>query len=59
MADRSVDHVTEMTPASTGGPMGPQAASDGPSTGSANAKELYFDKLDSGYTVGTAGSKAA
>jgi hypothetical protein len=30
-----------------------------PSTGAANAKELYFDKLDSGYTVGTAGTKAA
>ena len=29
-----------------------------PSTGAANAKELYFDKLDSGYTVGTAGTKA-
>jgi hypothetical protein len=29
-----------------------------PSTGAANAKELYFDKLDSGYSVGTAGSKA-
>jgi hypothetical protein len=29
-----------------------------PSTGAANAKELYFDKLDSGYGVGTAGSKA-
>jgi hypothetical protein len=28
-----------------------------PSTGAANAKELYFDKLDSGYKVGTAGSK--
>jgi len=29
-----------------------------PSTGSANAKELQFDKLDSGYKVGTAGNKA-
>lgn len=29
-----------------------------PSTGAANAKELMFDKLDSGYSVGTAGSKA-
>jgi len=29
-----------------------------PSTGAANAKELYFDKLDSGYKVGTAGNKA-
>lgn len=29
-----------------------------PSTGAASAKELYFDKLDSGYKVGTAGSKA-
>lgn len=29
-----------------------------PSTGAANAKELYFDKLDSGYKVGTAGTKA-
>ena len=29
-----------------------------PSTGTANAKELYFDKLDSGYRVGTAGTKA-
>lgn len=28
-----------------------------PTTGAANAKELYFDKLDSGYKVGTAGSK--
>jgi hypothetical protein len=27
-------------------------------TGAANAKELYFSKLDSGYSVGTAGSKA-
>ena len=26
-----------------------------PSTGVANAKELYFDKLDSGYALGTAG----
>lgn len=30
-----------------------------PSTGAANAKELYFDRLDSGYAVGTAGTKAA
>lgn len=29
-----------------------------PSTGASNAKELYFDKLDSGYAVGTAGTKA-
>jgi hypothetical protein len=29
-----------------------------PSTGAANAKELNFDKLDGGYAVGTAGSKA-
>jgi len=29
-----------------------------PSTGASNAKELYFDVLDSGYSVGTAGSKA-
>ena len=28
-----------------------------PSTGAANAKELIFDKLDSGYKVGTAGTK--
>lgn len=28
-----------------------------PSTGSANAKELNFDRLDSGYKVGTAGTK--
>ena len=28
-----------------------------PSTGAANAKELFFDLLDSGYKVGTAGSK--
>lgn len=28
-----------------------------PSTGAASAKELKFDKLDSGYKVGTAGSK--
>ena len=27
------------------------------STGAANAKELYFDDLDSGYKVGTAGTK--
>ena len=30
-----------------------------PSTSLDNAKELYFDKLDSGYSVGTAGTKAA
>lgn len=29
-----------------------------PSTGFANAKELTFDKLEGGYKVGTAGSKA-
>lgn len=29
-----------------------------PSTSASNAKELYFDKLDSGYKVGTAGNKA-
>jgi hypothetical protein len=29
-----------------------------PATGAANAKELYFDKLDSGYAVGTAGTKS-
>jgi hypothetical protein len=29
-----------------------------PGTGAANAKELYFSRLDSGYSVGTAGSKA-
>ena len=29
-----------------------------PSAGAANAKELHFDKLDSGYKVGTAGNKA-
>ncbi len=28
-----------------------------PSTSSANAKELFFDALDSGYKVGTAGTK--
>lgn len=28
-----------------------------PSTGASNAKELFFDKLDSGYKVGTAGTK--
>ena len=28
-----------------------------PSTGVANASELYFDELDSGYKVGTAGNK--
>ena len=30
-----------------------------PHTGAASVKELYFDKLDSDYLVGTAGSKAA
>lgn len=29
-----------------------------PTLGASNAKELSFDKLDSGYSVGTAGSKA-
>ena len=29
-----------------------------PTTGAANAKELHFDKLDSGYKIGTAGNKA-
>ena len=29
-----------------------------PNTGAANAKELYFDRLESGYAVGTAGTKA-
>lgn len=29
-----------------------------PQTGAANAKELNFPRLDSGYTVGTAGTKA-
>lgn len=29
-----------------------------PSTGKSNAKELIFNKLDSGYAVGTAGQKA-
>ena len=29
-----------------------------PSTGAASANELFFDKLDSGYKVGTAGNKA-
>jgi hypothetical protein len=29
-----------------------------PSPGAANAKELQFDKLDSGYKIGTAGNKA-
>jgi hypothetical protein len=28
-----------------------------PSTGAANAKELNFDRLDSGYKIGTAGTK--
>jgi len=34
---------------------GPDA--ERPSTGAANARELYFDRLDSGYRVGTAGRK--
>ena len=29
-----------------------------PSTGASSAKELYFDGLDSGYKVGTAGNKS-
>ena len=29
-----------------------------PKTGSSNAKELFFDNLDSGYKVGTAGNKS-
>lgn len=29
-----------------------------PATGASNAKELSFDRLDSGYAVGTAGAKA-
>ncbi len=29
-----------------------------PSVGAANAKELHFDKLDSGYKIGTAGNKS-
>jgi hypothetical protein len=29
-----------------------------PSLGASNAKELYFDVLDSGYKIGTAGNKA-
>jgi len=29
-----------------------------PSTGASSAKELYFDALDSGYKVGTAGNKS-
>ena len=29
-----------------------------PNAGAANAKELLFDKLDSGHTIGTAGNKA-
>lgn len=29
-----------------------------PTTGAANAKELHFKRLDSGYAVGTAGTKA-
>lgn len=30
-----------------------------PSTGATNARELIFDKLDSGYKIGTAGSKGS
>lgn len=33
-------------------------ADDKPHIGASNAKELWFDKLDSGYRVGTAGSRA-
>lgn len=29
-----------------------------PTVGAANAKEIHFDKLDSGYKIGTAGNKA-
>nr|BDD48031.1 hypothetical protein 4 [Halomonadaceae bacterium] len=29
-----------------------------PSTGASNARELYFERLDSGYKVGTAGNKS-
>jgi len=29
-----------------------------PSNGASNARELYFDRLDSGYKVGTAGNKS-
>lgn len=29
-----------------------------PSVGAANAKEIHFDKLDSGYKIGTAGNKS-
>lgn len=29
-----------------------------PKTGAANSRELYFNKIDSGYKVGTAGTKA-
>ena len=29
-----------------------------PHTGASNSKELYFDEIDSGYKVGTAGTKA-
>lgn len=43
MVTRFHDHVPEMFK---------------PSTGAASAKELSFDKLDSGYRVGTAGTKA-
>jgi hypothetical protein len=43
MANRFHDHCPELVR---------------PHTGAANAKELSFDRLDSGYSVGTAGSKA-
>jgi hypothetical protein len=33
-------------------------AEDKPHVGASNAKELYFDETDSGYRVGTAGSRA-
>ena len=43
MAQRYHDHAPKMVK---------------PHTGTANAKELYFDRLNSGYKVTTAGSKA-
>lgn len=43
MVDRYHSHVPEVVK---------------PSTGASNAKELYFDRLESGYAVGTAGAKA-
>lgn len=43
MVERFLDHIPELVR---------------PSTSTANAKELQFDKLDSGYRVGTAGKKA-